>query len=153
MMRRFYSVLLTSLVSLSFAPAAVFAIETASTPVTPPSAALGQIAYGLMAVLALMLVAAWLFKKINPIALGNKVPVKVVGGVSIGNRERVMVVEVADQWIVIGVTATQINTLSTMPKMNPSEEMSATSSANNQATTPFSSWLKRTIEKRQNTDE
>jgi flagellar protein FliO/FliZ len=152
MMRRFYLVLLAPFTSLLFVSTA-FAIETTNAPATLPSAALGQIAYGLMAVLALMLVAAWLFKKINPVALGNKVPVKVVGGVSIGNRERVMVIEVADQWIVIGVTATQINTLSTMPKVTPPEEMLPITSADKLPSTQFSSWLKRTIEKRQNSDE
>lgn len=153
MMRRipaFQTILLASL-CISNAYAADAASATAAA--TPPSAALGQIAYGLMAVLALMLVAAWVFKKINPITLGNKVAVKVVGGVNIGNRERVMVVEVADQWIVIGVTATQINTLSTMPKMAFSDTATTDQTANKAPAMQFSSWLKKTIEKRQNTDE
>jgi flagellar protein FliO/FliZ len=109
-----------------------------------PVAGLFQILLGLAAVLTLMAVAAWLFKKIGPVNTGNQLPVKVIGGVSVGNRERIMVVEVADQWIVVGITAQQINTLSTMPKQEKLVETSSTLLKENQ----FSSWLKRTMDKR-----
>jgi flagellar protein FliO/FliZ len=114
-----------------------------TTPVSP-SAGLLQIFFGLIAVLALMGVAAWFFKRLGPIANGHQVQVKVVGGVNVGNRERVMVIEVADQWIVVGVTAQQITTLTTMPKQE--KELPDTS-----ALVPekmFSTWLKRTLDKR-----
>ena len=109
-----------------------------------PVAGLFQILLGLAAVLTLMAVAAWLFKKIGPVNTGNQLPVKIIGGVSVGNRERIMVVEVADQWIVVGITAQQINTLSTMPKQEKLVETSSTLLKENQ----FSSWLKRTMDKR-----
>lgn len=151
---RFSSAKLLALASL-FVSSIAFAADTANThPTSPaPSAALGQIAYGLIIVLALMLGAAWLFKKINPTALGNKLPVKVVGGVSVGNRERVMVVEVADQWIVIGVTATQINALTTMQKINLSENEMMEDKVERLSGMPFSGWLKKTMENRQNSHE
>jgi flagellar protein FliO/FliZ len=110
----------------------------------PPSTGLLQIFMGLIAVLALMAVAAWLLKKIGPVGNGNIVPVKVVGGVSLGNRERVMVIEVAGQWIVIGVTASNINTLTTLQKPENSDQLIPSTMPENQ----FSMWLKRTIDKR-----
>ena len=109
-----------------------------------PTTGLLQILLGLIAVLALMGVTAWLFKKMGPVNTGNKISVKVVGGVSVGNRERIMVVEVADQWIVVGVTANQINTLSTMPKQEKLLDESQSTAVEHQ----FSTWLKRTIAKR-----
>lgn len=119
----------------------------AKAPATP-SAALAQIAYGLIAVLALMFVAAWLFKKIGPNVTGNKIPVKVVGGTSLGNRERVMVIEIADQWIVVGVTSTQINTLATMQKQE------TTQIEQDDAANPhqFATWLRKKIDKQKNGD-
>lgn len=127
--------------ALTLPTGTVFAAEQTAIS---PTAGLLQIFLGLVAVLALMAVAAWSFKKIGPVASGNKVPVKVVGGVNVGNRERIMVVEVADQWIVVGVTASQINTLSTMPKqMNLVEQQDET-----QPVHQFSTWLKRTMDKR-----
>jgi flagellar protein FliO/FliZ len=109
-----------------------------------PSTGLLQIFMGLIAVLALMAVAAWLLKKIGPVANGSIVPVKVVGGVSLGNRERVMVIEVAGQWIVVGVTASNINTLTTLQKPEHSDQLIPGALPENQ----FSIWLKRTIDKR-----
>lgn len=109
-----------------------------------PTTGLLQIFLGLVAVLTLMAVAAWFFKKLGPVNTGNKLPVKIIGGVSVGNRERIMVVEVADQWIVVGVTSNQINTLSTMPKQEKLVEESTYNAQENQ----FSSWLKRTMDKR-----
>lgn len=120
------------------------AASAAESVAISPTTGLFQIFLGLVAVLALMLSAAWFFKKIGPVATGNKIPVKVVGGVNVGNRERIMVVEVADQWIVVGVTANQINTLSTMPKQNQLTEQVPVIAPETQ----FSAWLKRTLEKR-----
>jgi flagellar protein FliO/FliZ len=117
--------------------------QAQSTPVST-STGLLQIFLALAFVIAIMLLFAWLVKRVGPIANGHKLPVKVIGGISLGNRERVMVIEVADQWLVVGVTAQQINTLSTMPKQSiPENEAGA-----NQLNAPFAEWLKKTIEKR-----
>lgn len=133
-MRRF-------LFPLAFTSSTVLAAEQTTIS---PTAGLLQIFLGLVAVLALMAFAAWSFKKIGPVATGNKVPVKIVGGVNVGNRERIMVVEVADQWIVVGITASQINTLSTMPKQGNLAEPQDEAQPSNQ----FATWLKRTMDKR-----
>lgn len=120
------------------------AASAAEAAAISPGTGLLQIFLGLGAVLALMLGAAWIFKKIGPVASGNKIPVKVIGGVNVGNRERIMLIEVADQWIVVGVTAHQINTLSTMPKQSQLAQQEVVVAPENQ----FSTWLKRTLEKR-----
>lgn len=117
------------------------AAETANIS---PSTGLLQIFLGLIAVLMLMAFAAWFFKKIGPITSATKVSVKVVGGVSVGNREKIMVIEIADQWIVVGVTANQINTLSTMPKQEQLTVETSSTIPENQ----FATWLKRTLDKR-----
>ncbi len=74
---------------------------------------------------------------------------KIVGGLNIGNRERIMVVEVADQWLVLGVTAQQINTLSSMPKQElPTTTAAETKHLHTKQENQFSYWLKKTLEKR-----
>ena len=109
-----------------------------------PSTGLLQIFLALVVVIGIMLLLAWLVKRVGPIANGHKLPVKVIGGISIGNRERVMVIEVADQWLVLGVTAQQINTLASMPKQElPDTDHNAITD-----TAPFADWLKKTLEKR-----
>ncbi|CAN5795598.1 N/A [soil metagenome] len=119
-------------------------VSAAEVAGTSPSTGLLQIFLGLIAVLSLMGFAAWFFKKLGPVTSGNKVAVKIVGGVNVGNRERIMIVEVADQWIVVGITATQINTLSTMAK----QDIPATESTPGIPENQFSTWLKRTLDKR-----
>ncbi|MFZ6744182.1 flagellar biosynthetic protein FliO [Undibacterium sp. JH2W] len=118
-----------------------FAAETA--PVSP-SAGLLQIASALLLVLGLVVMAAWLMRRLGPMNVGNKIPVKIIGGINVGNRERVMVVEVGDQWLILGVTANNINSLGSMPKQEELLNQSAQAAAND----PFSAWLKRTLDKR-----
>ncbi|MFZ6780064.1 flagellar biosynthetic protein FliO [Undibacterium sp. Ji83W] len=121
----------------------VFAAENA--PISP-SGGLMQIATALLLVLGLVVMAAWLMRRLGPMNAGNKIPVKIIGGISVGNRERVMVVEVGDQWLILGVTASNINNLGSMPKQDELLNQSAHAAAND----PFSAWLKRTLDKRTN---
>lgn len=99
--------------------------------------------FGLLVVLGIMASIAWLLKRsgLSNIS-GSGVPLKVVGGVSVGTRERVMVVEVADQWIVVGVAPGRVNTLATLPRQEYVTPQTTPAAKN------FSSWLKQTIEKR-----
>ncbi len=124
-----------------------FADNKLSTPVatTPPSStsSVFTMIFGLLLVLGIMASIAWLLKRSGLAHIsGNGIPLKVIGGVSVGTRERVIVIEVADQWIVVGVTPGRINTLATLPRQEY-VTTTVTPAAKN-----FSSWLKQTIEKR-----
>ncbi len=105
-----------------------------------------QFALGLALVLGLIVAAGWLMKRfsIGPSASGL---VRVVAGAAVGQRERVVIVEVGDTWMVLGVAPGRVSPLHTMPR----GEMSAVSSPHSQAQgTPagFPGWLKETMEKR-----
>lgn len=130
---------------------AAHAVETVATPaVAAASAAAAPSAsgsvftmlFGLIAVLALMAAIAWLFKRSGLVPGGSNAVAKIIGGVSVGSRERVMVIEVADQWIVVGVAPGRVNTLATMPRQEHAPAAGAAAPGN------FSAWLKQTIEKR-----
>jgi flagellar protein FliO/FliZ len=99
--------------------------------------------FGLAAVLALIAGIAWLLKRsgLTP-AMQSSAAARIVGGVSVGNRERVVVVEVADQWIVVGVAPGSVTALATMPRQDTLPTGAAPAAKN------FSSWMKQTIEKR-----
>ena len=73
-----------------------------------------QFALGLAAVLGLILAAGWVMKRS---ALGKSAPgmIKVVAGVAVGQRERVVIVDVADVRMVLGVAPGQVTTLHTIP--------------------------------------
>jgi len=127
------------------APAAAAPAPAPATVTSAPSSAgsLLQVIFGLIVVLGLLAGALWVLKRVGGGRLTGGSVVKIVGGVSVGNRERVMVVEVADQWIVIGVAPGQVSKLADMPRQEQQQGAAALPGAPN-----FSAWLKQTIEKR-----
>ena len=97
--------------------AAVPAIAQTESAATPSAGSLVQATLGLALVLALIVAIAWIAKRITPGALrGGSLPLTIVASQAVGQRERVVVVEIADQWLVIGVAPGRVCALSTMPK-------------------------------------
>lgn len=132
----------SSLLAMSFAASSAYA-ETATGSATPSTAGnLFQVLLGLIVVLALMAGAAWLLRRFNTAKGISNTSIKIVGAASVGTRERVVVVEIADQWIVVGVAPGRVNALATMQKQETTLTPEAPSSGN------FSTWLAQTIEKR-----
>ena len=80
------------------------------------AASLGQALFGLLAVLAVIGVMAYLAKRFQLPGQGQGALLKTITGLSVGTRERVVVVEVGETWLVLGVTAQNISTLHSMPK-------------------------------------
>ena len=125
----------------------------ADSAIVSPTSGLLRMLLGLLVVLALMAVLAWLLKRVLPGAGGQQSVVRIIGGVSVGSRERVVVVEVADRWLVVGVAPGQINAIANLDigTVKFSEQMTEISpSVNNQLspalnalTQPFSQWLKK----------
>jgi flagellar protein FliO/FliZ len=69
----------------------------------------------LLLILGLFVLAAWLAKRYLP-QMGKSGPVKIIGTTAVGARERVVVVEIEDTWLVLGVGGGQVHTLHTFPK-------------------------------------
>lgn len=91
-----------------------------AAPAPVPAAGVGtggllQAVFGMACVLGLILLCAWLARRFGLQRLGGGQMVKVISGTSLGQRERVVVVEVAGQWLVLGVTPQHISTLHTLP--------------------------------------
>lgn len=82
----------------------------------PVSAPLLQVSGALIAIIALILAAAWLVKRLGfaPKRTGVN-GLKISASASLGARERVVVVDVEDARLVLGVTAGQINLLHKLP--------------------------------------
>jgi flagellar protein FliO/FliZ len=74
-----------------------------------------QAGLGMMVVLGLIFLCAWLARRFGLQRFGGGHVVKVVSSSNIGQRERVVVVDVNGTWLVLGVTSSQINTLHTLP--------------------------------------
>ncbi len=74
-----------------------------------------QTAGGLLLILALILGAAWLFKRYGNLTMGGKGVIKVLGGASVGPRERVVLIEVESTRLLLGVAPGQVRTLHRLP--------------------------------------
>ena len=74
-----------------------------------------QTSGGLVLILLLIFGGAWLFKRYGNLPLGGKGVVKVLGGASVGARERVVLVEVENTRLLLGVAPGQVRTLYELP--------------------------------------
>jgi flagellar protein FliO/FliZ len=98
---------------LSFVPSLAMSAETVAVS---PTGGVFKMVIGLAVVLAVMALITWILKRMVP-GVGNKQSViRIVGGVSVGSRERVVVLEVAGRWLVVGVAAGQVNSIANLEK-------------------------------------
>lgn len=117
-----------------------------------PSAAgsLLQTILSLGFVIALLVGLAWLLKRFGPKHITGGTTVKLVGALSVGARERILVVEVGEQWIVVGASPGRMNALATMPRQEVDQADLAGAQAvpGPMGSANFAEWFKQTIEKR-----
>ena len=112
----------------------------------PSTGTLLQTIFALVLVLALLAALAWAAKRYGPRVTGSTANLRMVGALNIGGRERIMVIEVGDQWIVVGASPGRVNALATMPKGDAAA--SAALAGHTPSASNFSDWLKQTIDKR-----
>jgi len=113
--------ILTGLV-LQFNTLSVWAIEKSrpaeiSTGIDPLSGAnIGQLAIGLLFVLLMVIGLAWLMRRIGGVNFGGSQALKVIGGMSMGARERVVLIQVGETQLLVGISPGRIQTLHVLDK-------------------------------------
>lgn len=70
-----------------------------------------QTTLGLLVVLVVIVAAAWAFKRFGNLKMGAQGQLKVVGGISLGTRERVVLLQVRDKQLLLGVAPGRIQML------------------------------------------
>jgi flagellar protein FliO/FliZ len=103
-----------------------------------------QIIFSLILVLGAVALVAWIMKRINLPQHGAASLLKVISGVAVGQRERIVLVEVNDTWLVVGIAPGQVRTLHTMPKGT----IPSGTNMGNLQDGKFQGWLKQMVEKR-----
>lgn len=155
-------VVLISLPGLCYQASALAANEAVAVS---PTGSILKMVMGLAVVLAVMAIISWLVKRLLPNATNQNSAVKVVGGVSVGSRERVVVLEVAGRWLVVGVAQGQVSAIANLDvgtdKLNETvakntaadkanENAIAHSAYANPIVKPFSEWLKKSAQNMKN---
>lgn len=78
-------------------------------------ALLGQVSLVLILIIGIILVCAWVFRKLAGGSHGAPGLLNIVGSVAVGQRERVVIVEVNKTWLVLGVASGQVTKLHELP--------------------------------------
>lgn len=74
-----------------------------------------QAAFGLALVIASIFLCAWVARRLGLQKANNRGLVNIVASTAIGQRERVVVVDIGGTWLALGVTPGHIHPLHTMP--------------------------------------
>ena len=120
------SLLAISGIAQAMEPDATKAIDSkvlAGSGLSDPNMAgsLIQTTLGLLVVLAVIGGAAWMFKRFGSFQTGVQGKLKVVGGISLSSRERIVLLQVGGQQLVVGVAPGQIQTLHVLDEPLPTD--------------------------------
>jgi len=117
-----------------------FLASLTATQASPVSGAyLGTTLLALLAILALIIALAWLLKRLPGSALRSPAQLKIITHLNLGQRERLVVVEVGNQQLLLGITSQQITYLHAL-----AEPLSASPSINAKPILPkFSQFMQK----------
>jgi len=85
--------------------------------------AIVQTILGLLAVVAVIIAAAWLMRRVVQLQTGAQGALKVMANLSLGPRERVVLIQVGDQQLLLGVAPGHVNTLHVLEQGAPTTEV------------------------------
>jgi flagellar protein FliO/FliZ len=96
-------------------PIKVFAAEEKMSTIisTDPMSGsyLFQLILGLIVVLICIVALAWFAKRMNRLQSSTGGMLKIIGGISMGSRERIVLLQVGSEQLLVGVSPGRINTL------------------------------------------
>ena len=121
--------------------------QSVAVPDTPgiPSGSMLQMLLALALIIGLLFAGAVLLRRLNGgKAFGVTGPMRIIGGLMISPRERIVLLEVDETWIVVGIVPGQIKTLHTLPKGNLPPPKDSDSR--------FGHWLKQMTERTNEND-
>jgi len=90
-------------------------VPESGTEVISGLALMGKVSAVLALIIVVVLLFAWLMRRMGHGQQRGLAHLKVVGSVQVGTRERVVVVEVKDTWLVLGVGGQKVSRLHELP--------------------------------------
>jgi flagellar protein FliO/FliZ len=124
---------------------AFFSLTLLSLAASAPALAADSVAgsglwsstFGMLVLIGVLAAAAWILRRVGQPRAMRSGPLRVVGATHVGPRERVVVVEAGDTWLVVGVAPGRVNALHVLPRAGDTPTVAAP------AVPSFAEWLKR----------
>jgi len=136
---------LISLYSLSAIAADPVATPTTETLANSPdiTSSLLKVTGGLLLVVVAILGSAWFYRRFGSMNSVNSDSLKVIGGLSMGQKERVVLMQVGEEQLLLGVSPGRIQTLHVLEKpieVKPVNEAEKDSKFSSQLNTAIKQW-------------
>jgi flagellar protein FliO/FliZ len=113
-------------------PGQIMAQQAADKPVAvdPASSSyLMKLSFGLLVVVGLVFFLAWMVKKMQLVQSSNNGLIKIVSAISVGQRERIALIQVGEEQLLIGLTPGRIDRLHTLQKAIQTDDQSTPASS------------------------
>jgi flagellar protein FliO/FliZ len=101
---------------LSAVSGAALAVEKGGAPAPIGASSLLQLIFGLLAVIAAIFATGFLLRRVGRFSSSAPGALRIVAGLSVGARERVVVVQVGEQQLLLGVAPGRVQTLYMLPQ-------------------------------------
>ncbi len=110
----------------------------------PIGSSVWQMALGLVAVLVVIFLLAWLMRRVTGLQ-NTRGHIKIISAINVGTRERAVLIEVAGEQLLLGVAAGRVNLLHKISTPIPAAKTAAVSAEKSKL--DFSSSLQNAVEK------
>lgn len=112
-------------VSILFLPISAYSNTTLPPQTSSSASQLASLLGGLILILGLIYGLSWFVKRFSQGAFMQNPTMKILSAMPLGTRERLLLVDVGGKQLLLGVTATHINTLHVFDEPVVQEEKSA----------------------------
>lgn len=82
-----------------------------------------QMLFGLFAIIIFIFAVAWLIKRMGTLNPNHSTHLKIVAGLSVGQREKIVIVQVMDEQFLVGITQSNIQLLNKLEQSIPVQNM------------------------------
>lgn len=105
------------------------------------------VSLGLIVILAMIFSLAWFMKKMGYSNVTGQGQLKIIASLNLGQKEKIALIQVGKQQLLVGMTATQINTLHVLDELLDETDIKQSGSTGNSA---FASKFSELLKHRQN---